>query len=1141
MSAVASEPARTSTVAEQEHARDTYQPEVAASPLGEPATVILTPDQRVRVFISSTMGELAEERVAARRAIRRLHLVPVWYESGARPHPPRSMYRAYLEQSQVFVGIYWQRYGWVGPGMDISGLEDEYRLAAGKPMLLYLKRPAPDQEPRLAAMIDGIRAAGTVSYRTFATPRELERLLAEDLAVLLSESFAAVGTRAPSASPTAAGRPDEAKLPTGTVTFLFTDIEGSTLLWETAPEAMEVALERHNRLLTEVIEGHGGVVVTSRGEGDSLVAAFSSAVGAAEAAGVSQLRLKQEMWPTGAELRVRMGLHTGEAHVHDGDYVQHAPISRCAQVKAAAHGGQVLLTRATHDLMTGRLGGGFGLKRLGDFRLRDLAEPEPIYQLTHPDLPTGFPPLLTVAERTGNLPVQMSSFIGRQGELEHVAAALGQARLVTLTGPGGVGKTRLALQAAGQAAGRFSDGAWLCELAPVRDPVLVDDAVATVFSVSAQAGQTTREALAEFLRARHVLLVLDNCEHVLEHAAALAGVLERSCEQLVILATSREGLGIEGEHLLPVSPMGVPGADAGLDAIAEAEAVRLFAERAAAVKPGFAVTKENAAAVAAVARRLDGMALAVELAAARVPAMTPAELARRLERSFAVLGAGRRGGAERHKTLRAAIDWSFELLAGPEQALLARLAVFAGGATLEAAEAVCGGEGIDPDAVLDMLAGLVARSLVVAEDHGPQTRYRLLETIRQYGEERLAQSGQTEQWRARHAHYYADLLGRVRDHARDADQEVFWAVRLGAEQDNLLAAWSWAISAGNVDTAFSILAGFAPAEVWSSYPLLLAGEAALELPGAAEHPSYPLALAVGALFASMRANVLGAEELCRRATDANARRDPPDWRVEETICAAGQNIATTRGAFADAAELAEQAARLARAGGDLADASVELAAAVAEHVLAGNPTKGVPLAHEALALARQVGAPDLIATALLEVGAAVAETDPAQGRACLSESRELSTALGYQKARDLVWAAGIAFLLDDRTATLGLGCSAIRALQRGGDRLRMGITLHIIAGTLAATRPDAAAIILGAAEAYVAASVGKAQLISSALTAALGDEQAGELRARGAGMGWDQAVAYTLSQEVVPSSVELRWRSPVTFTPPSGPHSGLRR
>ncbi len=999
--------------------------------------VILTPDQRVRVFISSTLEELAEEQAAARRAIRRLHLVPVWYESGARPHPPRSMYRAYVEQSQVFVGIYWQRYGWVAPGMEISGLEDEFRLAAGKPMLLYLKRPAPDREPGLAAMIDSIRSAGTASYRAFATARELERLLADDLAVLLSESFAGAAVSA-GVPPTGQVESADADLPAGTVTFLLTDIEGSTRLWEAVPDAMEVALEQHNSLLTSVIGEHGGVVVTSRGEGDSFFAVFPSAAAAVEAAGACQLRLGGEDWPTGAALRVRMGLHTGEARVHGSDRVDHVPINRCARVKAAAHGGQVLVTRATRDLAGGRLGGGFGLKRLGEFRLRDLAEPELIYQLTHAGLPADFPPIRTLAERTGNLPVPVSSFIGRERELEQTAAALGEARMVALTGPGGVGKTRLALQVASQVVGRFGDGAWLCELAPIRDPAGVDDAVAAVFSVTARAGQSTREALVEFLRGKELLLVLDNCEHLIEGVAALAGALARACERLVILATSREALWIEGERLVPVPPLGVPGVDADLAAITDAEAVRLFAERAAAVKPGFQVTADNAAAVAAVVRRLDGIALAVELAAARAPAMTAPELARRLERSFAVLAAGRRGAVARHQTLRAVIDWSFELLAGPEQALLARLAVFAGGATLEAVEAVCGGEGIDPGAVFEVLAALVARSLVVAEEKGPGTRYRLLETIRQYAEERLEAAGETMRWRARHGDYYAGLLRQVRDHVHDHDPEVFWALRLSAEQDNLLA--SWAIGTGNVDTAFQMLAGFAPCEVWTTYPLVLAGEAALELPGAAGHPGYPLALAVGAVFASYRGDVTGAEELCGRATEANARRDSPDWRVEETVCAARQNIATIRGVFADAGRFAEQAARVAQDGGDLADASLELTAAVADHLLAGDAPAAVPLAREALALARQIGAPALVATGLLAVGLAVADTDPEQARACLRESRELITALGYQKALDLLWAAGIAFLVGDQAAALELGRGAIRGPPVGrrplSDELR---------------------------------------------------------------------------------------------------------
>ena len=1071
--------------------------------------VILTPDQRIRVFISSTLEELAQERAAARRAIQRLHLLPVFYESGARPHPPRSMYQAYLEQSQVFVGIYWERYGWVAPGMDISGLEDEYRLAAGKPMLLYLKRPAPDQEPGLTALIDGIRAAGTVSYRTFATPKELERLLTDDLAILLSERFRGA-TEGSGGSPAGPGEPAEAELPSGTVTFLFTDIEGSTRLWENEPSAMARSLALHDEALRAAFERNGGVVFSTMGDG--MAVAFSSVVGAARAALDAQQDLLAAAWPpeTGV-LKVRMGLHTDSAELRDGQYVN-APLNRCARLTAAAHGGQILVSDATEALVRSELPEGAALLDLGEHLLRDLAEPMHIFQIVHPDLPHGFPALRSLDAVSGNLPLPVSSFIGRAHEIEQTAAALNEERLVTLIGVGGVGKTRLALQVAQEVLPRFGDGAWLCELAPIRDGEGVADAVAAVFSLTMRAAQSSSDTLVEFLRNKELLLVLDNCEHLLAGVAALIEVLERSCRRLAILATSREGLGIDGERLIPVPPLAAPAEDADLETTNDAEAVRLFVERAVAVKPDFMVTAENAAAVAAVCRRLDGVPLAIELAAARVPAMTPAELARRLDRRFSLLAGGRQGAVKHHQTLRAAIDWSFELLTEPEQQLLGRLAVFAGGCSLEAIEAVCGGDGIDPDAVFELLASLVARSLVVADVHGRESRYQLLETIRQYGEERLDDAGETERWRARHGDYYAGFIGRVRDHAHDDRDEVFWALRLSAEQDNLLAAWSWAISTGNVDTAFGILAGFAPCEVWNSYPLLLAGEAALGLPGAAEHPRYRLALAVSAVFASNRADVTGAEQLCRRAGDANARRDTPDWRVEEAVCAARQNIATTNGAFADAARFAEQAAGIARSGGDLADASAELSSAAACYVLAGDAPRGVPLAREALALARQIGAPALIATSLLEVGATVADADPDQARACLRESLELSTALGYEKARDLVWATGIATLTGDRSATLELGRRAIRGLQLSGDHLRMAITLHMIANTLATTRPEAAAIIQGAAEAYVVQPERTADLIASIVTAALGNERARELRARGSDMDLDQAIAYTITQ-----------------------------
>jgi hypothetical protein len=380
-----------------------------------------------------------------------------------------------------------------------------------------------------------------------------------------------------------------------------------------------------------------------------------------------------------------------------------------------------------------------------------------------------------------------------------------------------------------------------------------------------------------------------------------------------------------------------------------------------------------------------------------------------------------------------------------------------------------------------------------------------LETIRQYGEERLADAGQAEPWCARHADYYAGFVGRIRERSQE-DDEVFWAVRLSAEQDNLLGAWSWAIETGEVDIAFRILAAFASSEIWNRYPLLLPGERALDLANAAEHAGYPLALAVSAVFAASRADAAAAEELCRRADESNAIRKTRDWRVEATVSAARQNVANTRGAFADAARFAEQAAGLARAGGDLADASVELTIAAADHVLIDDLPGAVPLATEALALARRVGSPALVASALLALGVAVADTDPDRSRGCLRDSLALSTALGYHSAIDLVWATAVASRIRDQKATLELGRRAILGLEWGGDRLRMGFVLHMIAGALATTRPASAAIIRGAAEANVLAPPSLNRPI------ALEDERLHELRRRAVEMDWDEAIAYTLTE-----------------------------
>jgi predicted ATPase/class 3 adenylate cyclase len=757
-------------------------------PAADQADVILTPDQRVRVFISSTLEELADERAAARRAIRRLHLVPVWYESGARPHPPRRMYRAYLEQSQVFVGIYWQRYGWVAPGMDISGLEDEYRLAAGKPMLLYLKRPAPDLEPRLAAMIDSVRAAGTVSYRTFATPRELERLLADDLAVLLSESFA--GARAGAAAwPAGPGQGAGVDLPAGTVTFLFTDIEGSTRRWETVPDAMAQALALHDQTLRAAFARHGGVVYSAMGDGMAVV--FDSAAGAVRAVLEAQRALLAAPWPTGTgALKVRMGLHTDEAVLRDGQYANR-PLNRCARLMAAAHGGQVLLSGATAALAQSALPDGATLIDLGEHHLRDVTGRMRIFQLAHPDLPREFPVLRLLDAVAGSLPVQVSSFLGRERELEQIAAALGEARLVTLIGPGGIGKTRLAVAVGERLQDRFAGMAFV-PLAAVTDPGLVLAGVARAVGAGLGGAGSPLQALAEWFGGDRWLLILDNLEQVVSAAGELGELLAR-CPGMVILATSRTALGLAAEHEYPVPPLPVPDsvpagpATVPLAELASSPAVALFVDRARAVRPGFTLTEGNAAAVAEICRRLEGLPLAIELAAARTRLLDPAALLARLAASLDTLGTGAVDLPERQRTLRATVQWSVDLLEEAERSLLETLAVFTGGWTIDAAAQVAG---LAEDRALELLEALARHSLIQLDSTGPGPRCAMLGTVRGFVAERLAARPDAGEVQRRHAEYFRALAEEADRPLRGAGQGE-WLERLEAEAGNLAAATRW--------------------------------------------------------------------------------------------------------------------------------------------------------------------------------------------------------------------------------------------------------------------------------------------------------------------------------------------------------------
>jgi predicted ATPase/class 3 adenylate cyclase len=543
--------------------------------------------------------------------------------------------------------------------------------------------------------------------------------------------------------------------PTGAVTFLFTDIEGSTRMWERLPAAMKPALARHDAILREAVAAHGGRIVKTTGDG--CHAAFSSAVDGVAAALDAQRVLAGEAWESIRPeiIRVRMGVYTGEAEARAGDYYGPA-LNRAARLMSVGNGGQVLVSAVTAELARDRLPADTSLRDLGEHRLKDLVRPERIYQLVGAGLQADFPPLKSLDAVANNLPAQLTSFVGREAEITEVRRLLGASRLLTFTGSGGTGKTRLSLQVAAEALADFADGVWLVELAPLADPDRVAAAVAAVFDLRDQPGRTMLEQLQDFLRARQVLLILDNCEHLITASARMADALVRACPKVKVLASSREALGLAGERIFHVPSLGLPETMGTLDAVARSEAVQLFVERATAAQARFSLSEQNAGAVADICRRLDGIPLAIELAAARIRLFTPEQIAARLNDRFKLLTGGSRTALPRQQTLRALIDWSYDLLPESEKALLRRLAVFAGGWTFEAAEAVC-----DSDDLLDQLGHLVDKSLVAVADFAGEARYRLLETVRQYAREKLFDAGETGDARARHLAYFVRLVREV--------------------------------------------------------------------------------------------------------------------------------------------------------------------------------------------------------------------------------------------------------------------------------------------------------------------------------------------------------------------------------------------
>jgi predicted ATPase/class 3 adenylate cyclase/DNA-binding CsgD family transcriptional regulator len=588
-------------------------------------------------------------------------------------------------------------------------------------------------------------------------------------------------------------------LPEGVVTFLLTDIEKSSRLWEQDEAAMAAAIALHDELVGHAVASTRGVRPVEQGEGDSVVVAFERASDALACALELQRGLRGTEWPAPCELRVRMALHTGEAQLRDaGNYVGQA-ITRCARLRAIAHGGQTLLSRPTFELVADRLPDGADLKPLGLQRLKDLARAEEVFELAHPELPSGFPPLRSLDVLPNNLPVQLSSFVGRDGELAEIGRLLPDHRLITLIGAGGCGKTRLAIQVAADQVDRYSDGAWWADLAPLGDPELVVGALATALGIREAPGLPLLDTVAERMRDRRALVVLDNCEHVVAEAARVCEELLRRCPGVSLLATSREPLGADGEMAFRVPSLAVPDADTSLERGEVYSAVRLFVERARSGRPNFDLAPESWPAVVSICTQLDGMPLALELAAARTRLLSPHQIADGLGSRFALLSGGKRTALPRQQTLEHSVDWSYDLLDEQERTALRRASVFAGGFDLEAAEAVCAGNGIEGYAVLDLLSRLVDKSLVqVEEDGGPAVRYRLLETLRQYGGQKLADSGEGATVRDRHLEHYLALAEEAGP-ALEGHDQLTWLDRLDREHDNLRAAADWAAASGDGD------------------------------------------------------------------------------------------------------------------------------------------------------------------------------------------------------------------------------------------------------------------------------------------------------------------------------------------------------
>jgi predicted ATPase/class 3 adenylate cyclase len=830
-------------------------------------------------------------------------------------------------------------------------------------------------------------------------------------------------------------------LPIGTVTFLFTDIEGSTNLARTLGDRWAGVLEDHSAILRRAVRGHAGVDI--RTEGDALFAVFTSAVDAVAACADAQRDLAGHHWPEDGSVQVRMGLHTGEGRRGGDEYVG-LDVHRAARISAAAHGGQVLISEGTAALVGDQLPEGVGLRDLGLHRLKDFQEPQRIYQLVVEDLPSEFGPVRTLEVPT-NLPPQRTSFVGRDREMAEVADLLSKSRLVTLTGPGGTGKTRLAIEVASDQLDRFPDGVFFADLSPIVDPALVPPVIAQALVVREDPGREMLDTFADHLRDRHVLLVLDNFEQVAISATLVARLLD-AAPKLTVLVTSRIPLHLSGEHEYAVPPLALPDLEhlPDRETLMSCEAVALLVERASAVRAGFQLGAQDASAVAQIAARLDGLPLAIELAAGRLKLLTPQALLARLVERLPLLTGGARDLPERQRTLRGTIEWSHDLLSADERRLFARLSAFAGGWTLESAEAVCGpGLGVD---VLEGLGALVDASLVRHLELGDgEPRFTMLETIREYATDQLRQSGEEPELRRRHAEHFRDLAERY-------DPGFFFRIggagkeqgdrslHLDRENDNVRAALGWAADGGDVVTGLRTAAALS--WYWQHRGHFADGRGLLERLLSVRDGTIPPAVRVRALLpmgdiAFMQGDRTSAQRTYQEAVDtARAIGDPPllAWALLDLA-----DIPTWEEDYDGAEAMLMESLATAEEGGDRIVASEVRAVLGRLAYFRGDFAAAGELYQEAIAAQGELGADRFLAInvgRLADVEVQMGELDSAEGhyRESLAKVAEAgNVVITAVMLVYLAWVAG-------RRSAHGRAARLLGAVKRIQDEIGGGPT-----------------------------------------------------------------------------------------------------